>query len=254
MALTKASITFGLVYIPVKLELAVKNNDISFNQLHKRTKERIRYKKTCPSCEGEVSPGDIVKGYEYESGKYVIIDDDEFEKLKTPRDRSIVIESFVNAKDIDPIYYGKTYYIHPDKATKPLALLVSAMSDNKVAIARTVMSYKQNLVALRIKDKALTMSLLYYYDEIVAPPIYPTEKLTKNEQELAKTLIASMSGKFEPKNYKDEYQEKLRAAINMKIRGKEIVATPTAKDESAPIDLVAALQQSLKNAGAVYKN
>lgn len=251
MAFSKASITFGLVYIPVKLEVAVKNNDISFNQLHRKTKERIHYKKFCASCTEEVSPKDIVKGYEYEPDKYVIMDDEDFEKIKTPKDKSITIESFVDIKEIDPIYFAKSYYVHPDGAAKPFELLRAAMqSQNKAAIARTVMSNKQNLVSIRIKDKTMIMNLMYFHEEIGAPPVYDSSvKVSKNELELAKNLIASMSGKFNPQDYKDEYQAKLRAAIDMKIRGKEIVASKEGVPNVA-IDLVAALQQSLKNTGA----
>ena len=251
MALSKASITFGLVYIPVKLEVAVKNKDISFNQLHRTTKERIRYKKFCASCTEEVSSKDIVKGYEYEPDKYVIMNDEDFEKIKSPKDKSITIEAFVDIKEIDPIYFAKSYYIHPDGAAKPFELLRTAMqSQNKAAIARTVMSNKQNLVSLRIKDKTMIMNMMYFHEEIGAPPVYDSAiKVNKNELDLAKTLIASMSGKFVPQDYADEYQAKLKAAINMKVRGKEIVAAKEGVPNAA-IDLVAALQQSLKNTGA----
>ena len=251
MAMSKASITFGLVYIPVKLEVAVRSNDISFNQLHRKTKERIRYKKSCPSCSEEVSPQDIVKGYEYEPDKYVIFEDSDFEKLKSPKDKSINIEAFVDIKEIDPIYFAKSYYVHPDGAEKPFELLRAAMqAQNKAAIARTVMSNKQNLVSLRIKDKVMIMNVLYFHEEIVAPPVYKSSiKINKSELELAKQLIANMTGKFEPENYIDEYRARLQAAIEMKIRGKEIIAA----QEGAPnlaVDLVAALQQSIKETGA----
>lgn len=248
MALSKASITFGLVYIPIKLEVAVKNNDISFNQLHRKTKERIKYKKYCASCTEEVNPKDIIKGYEYEPNKYVIMDDEDFEKIKSPRDKSITIEAFVNIKDIDPIYFAKSYYIHPDGAEKPFELLRSAMqSQNMAAIARTVMSNKQNLVALRIKDKAMIMNLMYFNEEISEPPEYNSSiKINKNEIELAKQLITSMSGKFEPAEYTDEYRAKLKTAIDMKIRGKEIIASKDGEPNLA-IDLVAALQESIKH-------
>mgnify|MGYP000951243254 CR=1 FL=1 len=251
MARSKASITFGLVYIPIKLEVAVKNNDISFNQLHRKTKERIRYKKFCQSCTEEVSPKDIVKGYEYEPDKYVIMEDEDFEKIKSPKDKSITIEAFVDIKEIDPIYFDKSYYVHPDGADKPFELLKTAMqSQKKAAIARTVMSNKQNLVSLRIKDNVMIMNTMYFFEEIGTPPVYNSSvKVSENELKLAKTLIDSMDSKFVPQDYADEYQAKLKSAIDMKIRGKEVIAAKEGVPNLA-MDLVAALQQSLKNKGA----
>jgi DNA end-binding protein Ku len=251
MAMSKASITFGLVYIPVKLEIAVRSNNISFNQLHRKTKERIRYKKFCPSYNEEVSPQDIVKGYEYEPDKYVIFENEDFEKIKSPKDKSITIEAFVDIKEIDPIYFAKSYYVHPNGAEKPFELLRAAMQEqNKAAIARTVMSHKQNLVSLRIKDNVMIMNIMYFHEEITAPPAYNSSiKINKNELELAKQLIASMSSKFIPQDYIDEYRAKLQAAIEMKIRGKEIIAAQEGVPNLA-VDLVAALKQSIKDKGA----
>ena len=126
----KGSISFGLVYIPVTLHSAVKSNDIGFNMIDKKTMSGVRYKKTCADCGGrEVKQEDIVKGYEYEEDKYVIFNEDDFEKLKSKKDKNITIEKFVHLEEVDPIYFDKPYYVEPTGAEKAFAVLVSAMEN-----------------------------------------------------------------------------------------------------------------------------
>ena len=146
----KGAISLGLLYIPVGLYTTTRDNDIRFNQLCKDTKERVRYKKYCPSCNKEVKSDEIIKGYEYESGKYVIMTQEELEKIKTKKDKTIHIIQFVNLPEIDQIYYEKNYYAIPETgAEKAFELLRTAMlSEDKVALAKTVIGTKENLIVL----------------------------------------------------------------------------------------------------------
>lgn len=249
MAAWKGSISFGLIYIPISLQIAAKEETVSFNQLHKDTKQRIKYKKTCPDCEGEVPIKDIVKGYEYEKGKYVIFEEADFEKVKTEKDKSIVIEQFVNLSEIDPIFYEKSYYVIPSGAEKAFELLKKAMGDeNKVGIAKVVLGEKESLIALRINNKDMVLSTMYFVNEIKKSQA-KEYNVTFDEKELklAKAIINSMTTPFEPTNYKDEYRERLLQAIEMKVKGQEIVTTEE-KTVNKAIDLMDALTRSLARA------
>ena len=168
----KGSISFGLVYIPVTLHNSIKQNDIGFNMIDKKTKSRVRYKKTCEECDGrEVKQEDIVKGFEYEDGKYVIFEEKDFEKIKTKKDKNITIEQFVEVAEVDPIYYDKPYYVVPTGAEKAYAVLLAAMEQSgKAAIAKTVLGTKETLVMIRAKDGQMHLNTLFFADEVVSNP------------------------------------------------------------------------------------
>lgn len=244
----KGAISFGLIYIPIAMHNVIKSNNINFNLIEKNTQSRVKYKKTCVDCNNEeVKPEDIVKGYEYEEGKYVIFDNDDFERLKTKKDRDITIQHFVNLNEIDPIYYNKAYYVVPEKgAIKAFELLKLALEkQKKVGIAKTVLGTKETLIALRVKDKIMYLNTMHFYEEIQDLPLVDKEiKVDKQELFLAITLINTMSKKFEPNNYIDEYRQKIEAAIESKILGKEIVITKEAPSTQV-IDLMSALQASI---------
>lgn len=243
----KGAISLGLLYIPVGLHTTTRDNDVKFNQLCKDTRERVRYKKICPSCNKEVKSEDIIKGYEYDEGKYVIMTEEELEKIKTKKDKTIHILQFVNLSEIDSIYYERNYYTIPEAgAEKAFELLRSSMLDEqKVALAKTVIGTKENLIVLYPTKDGIIAKTLFYQDEIVSiPKQLPPITLTDAELMMAKTLITSMTAPFEAEKYKDEYQERLRDAILQKIHGEDIVAA----DTSAPgniIDLMEALQKTL---------
>ena len=243
----KGAITFGLVYIPITLELSVKEHDIGFNMLEKKTKSRVKYKKTCVDCNNkEISNEDIVKGYQYEKGKYVIFTDEDFEKIKTPKDKNITIEIFVNLDEIDPIYFDKAYYVKPIGADKAFYVLLKAMeSEKKAGIAKTVLGTKETLILLRVRDGKMLINTLYFASEIKKAPELENTKVAKKELDLAKTLIDQMSGKFEPGKYKDEYYVKLKKAIKRKISGNEIVRAKEEKEPARVINIMEALQKSL---------
>lgn len=249
----KGAISFGLVYIPVALYTATQDNDVHFNQLHKEDHSRIRYKKTCAHCGKEVTSSDIIKGFEYDKDKYVIVTDDDFEKIKTEKDKTIQILHFADLDTINPIYYEKSYHTVPETGgEKAFELLRTAMKDeNKVAIAKTIMGNKETLLAIIPAQDNILVSTMFFEDDIKEiPKSFVKPELNESELTMAKTLIQSMVKPFDPSLYNDEYQERLRDLIEQKIAGKEIVA---AKEEepSNVIDLMDALKRSIEqNQGA----
>jgi DNA end-binding protein Ku len=243
----KGSISFGLIYIPIGLQLAAGEESIGFNMLHKGCGGRINYKKVCSLCGKELVKEDIVKGYNYEEGKYVVMDDDEFELLKTPKNKSITIEQFVNLNEIDPIFYEKSYYVIPSGGEKAFELLKQAMSqENKVGIAKIVLGTKESLVALRVNNGNMLLNTLFFVSELRSAPAFPLGiAVAPAEVDMARTLINSMASAFQPETYRDEYQERIKEAIEQKISGQEII-TSQQEQPGKVIDLMEALQASLK--------
>ncbi|MDD3361795.1 MAG: Ku protein [Hespellia sp.] len=244
----KGSISMGLVLIPIGMYKSTVDNDIHFNQLDKESKARIKYKKYCSHCNKEVTNADIIKGYEYEKDKYVIMTDEELEKIKTKKDKTIHIIQFAKISEVNMIYYEKDYYAVPDVgAEKAYELLrQSLMSQKKVAIAKTVMGTNEKLLVLYPTKEGIIVKTLFYADEITSmPKPVPKMKLDENELNMAKMLIENMTKPFSAEQFHDEYQEKLREAIMKKIQGQEIVAVDTAEPSNI-IDLMEALQKSLE--------
>lgn len=244
----KGAIAFGLVYIPITLSLSVKEQDIGFNMLEKKTKSRVKYKKTCVDCNNkEINNEDIVKGYQYEKDKYVIFTDSDFEKLKTPKDKNITIEQFVDLDEIDPIYYDKAYFVKPVGADKAYHVLLKAMeTEKKAGLAKTVLGTKETLIILRARNGKMLVNTLYFHSEIQSAPDTGNAKIAKQELDLAKNLIGQMTGKFEPEKYKDEYNIRLQKAIKRKINGNEIVETKEEKEPVRIVNLMEALKKSLE--------
>lgn len=246
----KGAISFGLIYIPITAYTVIRNNDISFNLIERKTMSRVQYKKTCVDCDNkEVKQEDIVKGFEYEDGKFVIFAPDDFEKIKSKRDKNITISSFVNLADIDPVYYDKSYYIVPNKgAMRAFQLLKTAMDkEKKVGIAKTVLGTKETLIAVRVKNGVMYLNTMHFHEEVQPIPyIEEKMKLEKPELTLAVTLINTMTKPFIPEDYVDEYRKKIERAIQAKIAGKEIVVTEEQPANQA-LDLMSALQASLKS-------
>lgn len=244
----KGSISFGLVYIPVTLHSTIKENDIGFNMIDKKTMSRVKYKKTCADCEGrEVRQKDIVKGYEYEDGKYVIFEESDFEKIKSKKDKNITIEKFVSLSEVDPLYFDKPYYVAPTGAEKAFAVLLTAMEqEGKAAIAKTVLGTKETLILIRAKDGQMLLNTLFFEEEVTKNPAKEiTEKGNAAELKMAKAIIEGMTGEFNPEEYRDEYRQKVQEAIERKIAGKEIVA-PKEKGIGTVANLMDALTKSLE--------
>ena len=251
----RGAISFGMVHIPVGLYTATQDNDIHFNQLCKEDGSRIKYKKVCASCGKEIGSGDIVKGFEYEPNKYVTLTDEDFEKAKSEKDRTIQILHFTDLPNVRPIYFDKTYHTLPEQGgDKAYELLRRAMlEENKIAIAKTVMGTKEKLLALIPTEHGILVETLFFADEIKDAPKEPARVETADtELKMAKTLIGAMVKPFEPEQFKDEYREKLWEIINSKIQGKEFVVSEEHVEVSV-INLMEALQKSLEQAGALVR-
>lgn len=246
----KSAISVGLLYIPVGLYKTTRDIGISFNQLCKNTHERVKYKKYCPSCDKEISNDEIIKGYEYEKGHYVTFTQDELEKIKTKKDKTIHIEHFAKMSEIDNILFDKDYYLVPEKgAEKPYELLrQSLLSKKEVGIAKTVLGTIEHLLVIYPTKDCMIGKILFYQEEIQEMPKSQIKvDITKQELDMAKMLIDSMTKEFEIENYHDEYQEKLREAIMTKIKGNEIVSSDNDSQNNI-IDLMEALQKSVEMA------
>lgn len=248
----RGAISFGLVHIPVGLYTATQDNDIHFNQLCPDG-SRVQYKKVCASCGKEIKSGDIIKGFEYEKGKYVTMTDDDFEKAKSEKDRSIHILHFTDLHNIRPIYYDKTYHAIPEAGgDKAFELLRRAMLDEgKIAIAKTVIGTKEKLLALIPTESGLLVETLFFFDEVkAAPKDLGAQNVDDAELAMAISLINAMEKMFEPELYKDEYQQKLREIIEKKIAGQDTSA-PAESRPANVIDIMDALKKSLERAKAV---
>lgn len=258
-AIWSGSISFGLVTIPVKLYNAVSRRTVHFNQLDDRTNSRIKQKRVSAEDGSEVPSEHLVKGYELGSGNYVIVTDDELAALDPKAQRTIEIEEFVDLAEIDPIYYDSAYYLAPDQATvKPYALLAEAMErSQKVGIARFVMRTKQYLAAIRPVDGKLVLSTMVYPDEVNAPAEIPEladvegVEVSDRELDMAEQLVESLAAEFEPAKFHDTYREQVLALIERKAAGEqEVVAAPAAPSAEKVVDLMAALEASVKEAKA----
>ena len=252
-AIWKGSISFGLVNIPIGLYPATRREDISFRQLREGDLSPIRYKRVAEADGEEVPWEKIVKGYEHEKGEFVIIDDKDFEKAMPEATQSIDITEFVDLGEIDPMFFDKPYYLEPQKGgKKAYALLRETLKETgKVGIARVVIKTRQHLAAVKPKDDALVLELMHFPDEVLEPAgldLPSEEKLAKKEMDMAKSLVDTMAGEWQPDQYHDEYREKLLKVIEEKVAsgGKE-VAGPKVKPRAATnvVDLVAVLQKSL---------
>lgn len=245
----KSAISFGLVYFPVTLHACIKSDDISFNTLYKKTGERIKYKKTCEHCPPNINKEDIVKGFQYDKDKYVILTDSEIEKLKTPKEKSIDIESFVFLNEIDPIYFDKSYFVKPTGAENAFLIILKALKkQNKVGIAKTVLGSKEQVVAIREINGQMILNTMHFYDEVVASPVKDIkDKITEKELSLAEMVIENMTGVFEPEKYRNEYKKKIMKAIDDKIAGKKIkTASGDVVKPYNVVNLMEALEKSLK--------
>lgn len=257
-AIWSGSISFGLVNIPVKLYNAVSRKNVSFNQIDSRTQSRVKMQRV--NAEGDEVPYEhIVKGYELSPDRYVLIEPEELDALDPEATHTVDIEAFVDLADIDPIFYDSPYYVAPVKAAeKPYVLLVQAMEEQqKVAVARFVMRTKQYLAALRPKDGKLLISTMVYADEIVpAKEVGEFDglddiKVSDKELAMAKQLVESLSVDFDPNEYRDDYRDKVLALIERKAAGEEtLIEAPQPADEGKVVDLMAALEASVKEARA----
>jgi DNA end-binding protein Ku len=254
-AIWTGSISFGLVTVPVRLVSATKSQDVRFNQLEAATGSRIRYRRVSEQTGEEVPNDQIVKGYELENGHYVVLENDELAALKPTASRQIEIEDFVDLSEIDPVYFEQPYYLVPDKdAAKAYRLLSRVMEDEgKVAVGRFVLRSKEALVAIRPIDGMLCLETMRYADEVLAPDrelVDSQPEPTERELDMARQLVDTLSGSFDPEKYHDEYREEVLALIEAKAAGEEIVAPAAPEEPAKVLDLMAALEASLARTGA----
>ncbi|HEY7623303.1 MAG TPA: Ku protein [Solirubrobacteraceae bacterium] len=249
------AISFGLVTVPVKLYSAVNRKTVRFHQLNGKTGVRIAQKRVDPSTGDEVAYEDIVKGFELTPESYVVIEPGELEALEPKKTKTIEIEDFVELSDIDPVFYDHPYYLAPGPGgAKPYRLLLEAMRETgRVAIARVVIRSKEQLVALRpMGDDVLGISTMLFADEVVEPgkidelAAAADVEATDRELDIAKQLVESLAGPFDPSKYHDTYREEVLDLIERKAAGEDIAVQPAAEEEEEPVpDLMAALKASL---------
>jgi DNA end-binding protein Ku len=249
------TISFGLIAIPVKLFHAVQRKSVSFNQLDDRSMSRIKYKKVSAADGEEVPDEHIVKGYEVSKDRYVVVDPDDLEPFIPSATKTVDLEEFVDLADIDPVYFDSAYYVAPGTNPKPYVLLARAMEESgKVAIGRFVMRNKQYTAAIRAQDGRLVMSTLAYADEVTDPAtIEELDGLEEidvsaKEVKMAEALVESLTADFEPAKYHDEYREQVLDLIRMKAAGEEFEVPEIAAEKPKVVDLMAALEASVKAA------
>jgi len=248
-AMWKGAISFGLVTIPVAVYPATEEKTLRFNQLHDEDGGRIRYKRVCEKDGEEVTFEHIVKGYEVEKDRYVVLTDEDLNAIPVESSRAIDIHRFVDLDEIDPVMFKKSYYLVPEETgAKAYSLLREAMADDgRVGIAKVSFRDKEHLAALRFKDEAFVLETMYWPDEIREADfggVDVSAKVRGQELEMAKQLIESLSGEWNPEEYSDEYREALLQIVEAKLNGQEIevvAAEPTAK----VVDLMEALKASV---------
>jgi DNA end-binding protein Ku len=251
----KGAISFGLVNIPVKLHSAVRDDGISFRMLDREKNCPVKYERVCKNDGEEVPWERIVKGYEYEKGKFVILEDEDFEKAAIATSRAFEIQDFVEESEIDPRFFEKPYYLVPDSnGEKPYALLREAMRESgTVAIGTITLRQKQYLAGIKVVGEALVLDVMRFAAEVVPESDYrfpAADDIRPQELKMAKQLIASLTESFEPEKYKDDYQANLKKIIQAKLKGKKVNLKESAEPEpTGVIDLMSRLEESLKASG-----
>jgi DNA end-binding protein Ku len=248
-AIWKGHITFGLISLPVRLQAAARPETISFNQLHKHDNSRVKQVLFCISEDKPVSRSELVKGYEYEKDKYVVIEEDDIKKQQPKTAKVMEILEFVKRDQLDSIYLESSYYLHPEEAgEKAYTLLFEAMKrTGHVGLAKLTMHNREHIVVLRPGRFGMVLHTMYYQDEIRALDEFRTDTSGVKDMEIkmATQLVEGLSAEFEPEKYKDNYRASLRAMIEAKVAGQEVVAAPQAQEMAPVIDIMEALKTSL---------
>ena len=251
----KGTISFGLVTIPVKLYAATESKDVHFHLLHSDCHTPIQYRKWCPHCDREVAPEAIVRGYEYDRGRYVDVRDDELEAIPVAAARTLDIVDFVRLEQIDPIYFEKSYFLEPgDGAAKAYALLRRAMElTGRIAIARVVIRSREALAAIRLYAQGvLALETMRFPDEVRSPVglVGPEPALRPQEIEMAANLVGSLTGDFTPEKFQNEYRQAVLNLIQAKVAGQEVVQAAERPAPGRVVDLMEALRASIAQAEA----
>ena len=234
----KGMISFGLVAIPIRLYAAARTKRTYLHQIHKACNTRLKQPLFCPSCNRMVERSEVIKGYEYETGQYVLMDGDEIKKITPPSGKTMEIITFLEQNDVDPIYFDSSFVAMPEEhAEKPYRLLLKALEDTKkMGVAKVTMHQREYTIFIRARNNGLTLHTMYYQNEITAIEGYGKTydvKLKPEEVKLADQLIESLSAPFKPEAYKDEFQERLNELIQAKLKGKTVTVAPNAR--KAPV-------------------
>jgi DNA end-binding protein Ku len=250
----KGYLTFGLVSFPIRLSAAARPEPVHFHLLHRKDLSRVREVMYCAKEDRPLEKSEIVKGYEYEKNRYVVVEPEELKKIAPPTATVMEILQFVRIEEIDPIYLEKSYYVAPEQAvSRPYSLLLEAMRETKYdAVAKVAMHGREHIVILRGAQNGIVLHTMYFADELHKSnevKVPAAGKFDKKELDLAKKLIDTLAGPFKPDEYEDEYKKNVEQFIEKKRKGQKI--TPIRQPTAAPVaDLMTALQQSLKQSGA----
>ena len=251
-AIWKGSISFGLVNIPIALYPATRREELKFRLLRAKDLSPVNYKRVAEKDGKEVPWDEIVKGYEYEKGKYVLLKDEDFQRVDLEATQTVDIQDFVDQEEIDPMFFYKPYYLEPQKGgDKAYVLLRDTLAKTgKVGIAKVVIKTRQYLAGVKAEDSVLVLELMHFAEELAdADKLHVPKKIEpgKRELDMAKGLVESMSAKWDPKKYRDDYREALMEVIEEKVEagGKEIEEKPKPRPSTKVIDLVSVLQESL---------
>ncbi|HET9203639.1 MAG TPA: Ku protein [Acidimicrobiia bacterium] len=244
------AITFGLITIPVGLYTATEDRDVSFHLLSSKDKSRIEYKRVSSKTGRQVDWDDIVKGYEYQKGKYVVFTQEELEQIAPDSARVIDVVQFVAADEVDPIFFEKTYFVAPTEvAVKAYSLFVRALEESgRVAVAKVAIREKERLCILRVRDDMVVLETMKWPDEIRQPAfdqLDTTPRVSTKELEMARQLIDQLTGEFDPSIFEDSYRHRVEGAIEAKIEGKEISVAPASAPSEKVVDLLEALKASV---------
>ncbi len=245
----KGYLGFGMISVPVRLHVAARDEKISFHQIHRECHSRIKQQIYCPTCDRTVERSELVKGYEFAKDRYLLVEDQELDKIAPPSGQTMEILQFAKLEEVDPLYFDQSYFAVPeDPGRKPYQLLVDAMTKTGyAAIAKVSMHQREFTIIIRPRKNGLTLHTMYYENEIRQVAEYGQRdgvEIKPQELKLAEQLVESLAGPFDPKQYRDEYQEKVKALIEAKQQGQEVAETPV-KRLAPVIDLMEALQKSL---------
>ncbi|MFC7327074.1 Ku protein [Marinactinospora rubrisoli] len=252
----KGSLSFGLVSVPVTLFAATERHSYAMHQFQRDTSDRIRYKRVNERTGDEVAPGDIVKGAETDEGEYVVVERADLESIAPGRSRTLEIDAFVPADAIEPLSYDRAYYLAPDSkaAAKPYALLCQALQDSgRLGVATLVMRDRQHLAVIGPQNGVLTLSTLFFADEIRDPeevlPSVPDVRIDDRELSLATQLVEAMAADWRPEQYTDVYHERLTELVEAKSKGQRLKYAGTAppKEETNVVELTSALRESIRS-------
>lgn len=251
-AIWRGAINFGLISIPVRLFSATEEKTLRFNMLHEEDKGRVGFNRTCKVCgKSDLTKDDLVRGYEYEKGSYVVFSDEELSNVEVETSHTVEVVQFTPSEDIDPIYYQKSYYLAPDElGIKAYALLrKTLLESDRVALAKVAIRDKERLGTLRVRGNALVLETMYWPDEIREarfPEIDEDVEVSDSDLKVARTLIENLTEDFDPSQFSDRYRDALLDAVQKKIEGQEIVAPAVEEEAPQVVDLSEALKRSLE--------